>query len=132
VSIFGIKPDLLLIFIVFFGLFLGWETGLESGIIAGFLKDIFTFYNFGVNAFIFGLMGFLAGILNTKFFKESKTTQIFLVLFFAVFSKFFLAGWHECLLTYILPAGIYTALVSIPIFSKLIVVYGLKEHEDFL
>lgn len=144
IRVFGKSPDLVLICVIFFGLFFGWRLGLESGLISGFLIDIFAFDIFGMNAFIFGLVGLLSGALNTKFFKESKTTQFFLVLFFvclsrcihlisfSIFSKSQGMGLFNYLTGVALPNGVYTALISIVIFSKLISFFLPKEGEELL
>lgn len=144
IKILGAVPDLLLTSVIFFGLFSGWRTGLESGLIAGLLKDIFTLDVFWINTIIFGVAGFSVGALNTKFFKESKMTQVLLVLVFTVFSmvihflsvsfltKSIRMGLFEYLFTSVVPTSIYTALVSIPIFSKFIDIFGLREEDEGL
>jgi rod shape-determining protein MreD len=142
--IFGAKPDLLLLLVIFFGLFLGARMGLEVGIIAGLLKDIFAFDIFGVNMFVLGITGLLAGILNTKFYRESMATQATLVFSFSVFSmvlhyvlassvlKFVNLSLFDYLGSSIIPAGIYTAIVAMPLFPKLIEIYGLADAQQFL
>ncbi len=142
VKIFGSKPDLALIAVIFFGLFLGEGGGLESGIMAGLLKDVLALDFFGINAFILGLTGFIVGFLNTKFFKESKITEFVIVFSFtafsmsihfalvSVFSKSLVLNFFEYLTTSVMPTSIYTSLVAIPIFSKFIEIYNLKESEE--
>jgi rod shape-determining protein MreD len=143
-KIFGAKPDLLLCLTIFFGLFLGARMGLEVGIVAGFLKDIFAFDVFGVNMFVMGMAGLLAGMLNTKFFRESMGTQVTLVFSLSIFSmalhyilaasvlKFVNLGLFDYLASSIIPASIYTAIVAIPLFPKLIDMYGLQNRQQFL
>ncbi len=142
--IFGAKPDLLLICVVFFSLFLGSGAGLECGILAGVFKDIFALDFFGINTFILGITGFTVGVLNAKFFKDSKTTQLVLVFSFTIFSmmlhftlvrifsKAIILSLREYFVTSIIPTGIYTGIISIPIFSKFVEMYKLKELEDIL
>lgn len=144
IKIFGARPDLLLTCVVFFALFLGSGAGLESGIVAGLFKDMFALDFFGMNTFILGLTGFAAGILNAKFFKESKLTQLVFVFSFTIFSmilhfmlvrifsKTIILSLREYLASSIIPTGIYTGIVSIPIFSKFVEIYKLKELEDLL
>ena len=143
-KVFGAKPDLMLLLTIFFSLFLGARRGLETGIMAGFLKDIFSFDVFGVNMFVLGVTGFMVGALNTKFYKESRSIQIGLVFVFSIFSmvlhyimassvfKFVNLSLLDYLLSSIIPAGFYTAIVSIPIFPYLIEVFGLRERRQFL
>lgn len=144
VKIFGSRPDLMAICVIFFALFFGPAVGLESGIMAGFLKDIFTLDFFGVNTFTLGITGLTAGIIKEKFFKESGRTQFILVLFFtafsmslhfmivSLFSKSTSMNFVEFAAISISPTAIYTALVSLPIFAKFIDIYNLKELEDLL
>jgi len=144
VKIFGAKPDIMLACVIFFGLFAGAGMGLESGIAAGLMKDLYSLDFFGINTFVFALTGLLAGMLSTNFFRESKRTQGLLVLFFtifsmtmhyvlvSVFSKWLDLRFSEYLFTSIIPAGIYTSLVAVPIFSRFIAMYDPREIEELL
>ena len=144
VKIFGAKPDILLISAVFFGLYLGTAAGFETGLAAGILADIFSLDYFGVNAAVFAMTGFAAGAFGSKFFKEARLTQFLLVFSFGVFSmslhfayvsafsKYLILTFPEYLFSSVLPASLYTAVVSVPLFSKFIGIYNLKESEEFL
>ena len=144
IRIFGSTPDLLLICVVFFALFQGPGVGLEVGIAAGLFQDFFALDFFGINTFVFAVTGLFAGVIQAKFFKESRMTQSILVIFFtvfsmalhymlvSVFSKYSSLNFSDYLITSIMPVAVYTALVSIPIFGKFIEMYNLKEPEDFL
>lgn len=144
VSLFGAKPDLVLIGVVFFALFLGEGAGLECGLVAGILEDIFALDFFGINTFILSLVGFLMGVMNTKFVKESPAAQFLLIFSSAIFSAschFVLVsrfskgldlGFSEYFLWCVIPGAIYTGLIGIPIISKLIDIYKFKEMEEFL
>ncbi|MBN2452777.1 MAG: rod shape-determining protein MreD [Candidatus Omnitrophica bacterium] len=144
IAIFGVRPDLLVMLAVFFGLFLGPGRGLETGIVAGALADLFALDFFGIHIFIFGLTGLLAGILGTKFSRDSARTRCLLVAVLTAFSMalhFFIAsifsGWIGLsfggyFLGSVFPVCIYTALISIPIFFKLIEIYGLRGSEEYL
>lgn len=144
IKIFGAEPDLMLICVIFFALFFGRGTGLECGIAAGFLRDIFSLDFFGINAFTLGITGLVAGMLNEKFSKESGRTQFVLVGFLtmfsmsvhfmltALFSRSMALNFAEFLAISVIPSGLYTAVVSLPVFAKFIDVYNLKELEDLL
>lgn len=144
IRMFGAKPDTMLIYVVFFGLFFGSGIGLETGIAAGLLQDLFALDFFGINTLILGITGLLAGALNTKFFRESRMTQSLLVLFFTAFSILlhyavvsnFLGPSvlrpAEYILFPMLPACVYTGLLSLAAFPVLMGMYGLREPEDFL
>jgi rod shape-determining protein MreD len=142
--IFGAEPDLMLLCVTFFGLFLGPAAGLETGAVAGAMMDIFSLDYFGINTFVYTATGLLSGALNTSFVRESRRTQALIVFFCTAFSMclhFFLAsvfsgsvelGFYEYLRACVIPAGLYTAAVSIPVFAKLSGVYNLREREDLL
>lgn len=144
IRIFGARPDLMLVFVIFFGVFLGAARGLETGLVAGFLQDLFALDYFGINAFIFATVGFLAGILSRAVIKESKMTQWLLVFFLTIFalvlhfavvsrlSKLYNLSMSELFLASMLPAAIYTSLISIPIFSKFTDIYNLKDSQELL
>jgi rod shape-determining protein MreD len=143
-NIFGARPDLLLILTIFFAIFLGGRSGLQAGIAAGFLKDIFAFDVFGVNMLVLGVTGFLVGILNDKFYSQSRGTQVGLVFSFSVFSmslhyiiassvlRFVNLGLLDYMISSILPASLYTAAVSFFVFPWLVKLYGLEERRQFL
>ena len=143
-KILGAKPDLLAIAVIFFGLFLGPAAGLESGFAAGLLKDIFALDFFWINAIILGLTGLVVGAINTQFFKESKRADFIFVFLFtifamslhyiivSIFSSSMALEFPEFFINSIIPTAIYTGLVSIPIFVKLLDIYNLKEAEDYL
>ena len=144
VKVLGAKPDLMLICVIFLGLFFGEGSGFESGLIAGILKDLFSVDFLGINTLILAATGILMDGLRANFYKESKMTQMLLVLFAAVFSmtihymiescfsKNLNLSFAEYLTSSIIPSSIYTSLVSIPIFLKFVDIYNLKELEDLL
>ena len=143
-KIFGAKPDLLLIAVIFFGLFLGPAAGLESGFAAGLLKDIFALDFLWINAVILAATGFVVGAVNTQFFKESKRADFILVFLFTIFSmalhyaivsilsSSMALDLRDFFIGSVIPAAIYTGLVSIPVYMKLLDIYKLKEAEDYL
>ncbi len=143
-TIMGSRPDLMIICVIFFGLFLGRSAGLEVGAVAGLMTDLFSLDYFGINMVVYGITGLLAGSLRSSFARESKRSQALLVfactafsmcVHFAIasaFSRSISLGFFEYLKVCVVPAGIYTALVSIPIFMKFINMYSLKEQDDLL
>lgn len=144
IRIFGAKPDLMLICVIFFGMFLGTGAGLESGLVGGALTDIFTLDFFGINMFVFGTTGLLAGILSAKFSRESTRTRVLLVMFLTafsmtlhfilacIFSKWLSLTFAEYLRGSVIPKSIYTGIVSIPIFLKFLNAYGLRGSDEYL
>ena len=144
IRIWGARPDLVLACVVFFGFFLGSEAGLETGLVAGAMEDLFALDFFGINIFVFGVTGLLAGALRTKLSRESKrirTLLVFVLTAFAmtlhylaasVFSYPLHVRYAEYAAASVVPVSIYTALVSIPVFLKLADMYGLRPSEEYL
>jgi len=144
IKVLGVKPDLMLISVIFFGLFLGSGAGLESGLVAGILKDIFAFDFFFANTLTLGLTGLIAGLVRNKFFKESSRAEFLLVVSFTIFSmslhyilvsffsKLLIIKYPEFLRCAVIPACLYTGLVSMPLYKLFINIYNLKEADDYL
>jgi len=144
IRIFGVKPDLMLIIIIFFGLFQERRAGLEYGFAAGFAKDLFTLDFLGVNTLVMAVSGFLAGLAGSQLSRESKKTQALLVmaltavsmtLHFVIASTFSRWGYldfGEYLTSSVIPTCVYTALVSIPVLHWFIRAYGFGSQEEYL
>lgn len=144
IRLFGAAPDLMLIIVIFFGLFFGPGSGLECGLAAGILKDIFTPGFFGMNTAACAVTGLAAGVLNDKFYKESRFTEFILAVSFTAFCLSFhymlaslvsanlALAFPEYLATSVLPVSVYTGLIALPVFLKLIDFYGLNHPEELL
>ncbi len=144
IRLLGATPDLMLIIVIFCGLFFGPGAGLEYGLAAGILKDMFTSGFFGMNIVACAITGLAAGILNDKFYKESKFTEFILAVSFTAFclslhyllvrfvSTNLALTFPEYLVTSVLPVSVYTGLIALPVFPKLIDLYGLKHLEELL
>lgn len=142
IRIAGAKLELALICVAFFGMFLGPSAGLETGLVAGFMRDLFTLDILWMNAFIFGLAGFLAGSLISKFYRESRATQLFFVFGLTVFSMClhyalslsFQKSPHlmfgAFLSASIIPSGLYTAALAELILPKLTDAFNLRDYRD--
>lgn len=144
VRLFGAEPDMITLFVIFFAIFLGADRGFEVGVAAGFLKDVFALDIFGINMLVLGATGLLAGVVNTRFLRESRLSDFLLVFLFTVFSMachFSVSGLlirssamrlGEYLFASAIPVGLYTGLISIPIFAKCIEAFALQSTEDLL
>lgn len=67
----GVKPDLILMLVVFNGFLRGSKEGAFLGFLAGLLQDIFTGNYIGLNALTKMLAGYMAGLAETRFYNES-------------------------------------------------------------
>ena len=78
-TVAGVKPDLLLIIIVLYGLLYGKKAG-ALGFIYGLVEDLLTGRFIGFNAVTKGLMGLLIGYLEPKLFKDHVLVPVVVLL----------------------------------------------------
>ncbi len=78
-NIYGIYPNLFIIFVLFIGLFIGRKIGFLFGIIFGLYIDIINGKLLGQTAAMLGLIGLLGEYLDKSFSKESRITLMFMV-----------------------------------------------------
>jgi rod shape-determining protein MreD len=71
VQLFGIKPDLVFILVIFYAFLRGQREGAFWGFLAGFLKDVATGSYFGLNALDHLAAGYLAGLIQTALYKDN-------------------------------------------------------------
>jgi len=136
ISIGNIKPDFLLVYIVFVALYKGPVKAAIAGILAGFLKDVFSAGVF-FNILTVPVYGILVGLVKEKFYfvKEKLSTQFLMVLAICVFEMFaqvfYFANWDYpppglVLVLFIgVPAVAYTSIVSVPFFHLLKKIYAV-------
>ncbi|MCL5289647.1 MAG: rod shape-determining protein MreD [Bacillota bacterium] len=67
----GVKPDLVLMLVIFNGFLRGSREGAFLGFLAGLAQDIFTGNYIGLNALAKMTAGYLAGLAEARFYKES-------------------------------------------------------------
>ena len=140
IAIMGVIPDTALIFTVGYGILRNDIEGAIFGFSAGLLQDIFSGGPLGM----FALMGFLIGYVSGKpfrdFFKDNYFLPFFVVLvaiiaqqFVIYISSFLLLGYLDLPMftrTIILPTVIYTAALSIPLYSLLHFINGRIERYE--
>jgi len=84
VTIGGIRPNLMLVLVIFIGLHSDWNEALEAGIVGGILRGVMGTGSIGMNLVILGLCGLSAGYCKNKVFKENFLTQILLTFLIAL------------------------------------------------
>lgn len=72
----GIKPNLFVILILIIGLFSGKTRGITLGVLFGIMLDFFIGKSIGISAIMLGIIGFLGGILDKSFSKDSRLTML--------------------------------------------------------
>lgn len=134
VSIRGITPNLIVIFVVSYGILRGRLAGGIVGLFLGILMDLFFFQVVGFQTLLFFYIGIVAGYFNKDFYKENYVLPIVLIS-----CVDFLYGLIMYIFTYLIrgrldigyyvvntmiPEVIYTLLVGIFIYRLL---YYLEE-----
>jgi len=125
IKILGVKPNIILIFVVAVSLLKGHIEGAVIGCITGFALDTISGGLFGFYALLFLYTGLFVGYINKRFYKEN-----FLVMFFIMFSvsvafNFIIhlltsmvsgTGFVQALTKRILPEALYNSVVSVPLY----------------
>ena len=75
----SIKPNLLLIITVSFGLMRGRKSGMITGLFAGLCCDLFSFSTIGFYALIYMWIGYLSGHFYRIFYDDDIKTPLLLV-----------------------------------------------------
>lgn len=78
-NIAGIKPNLFVILALFIGLFANRTMGTIYSIVIGLILDFLIGNKVGINAISLGIVGFLAGVFDKNFSKDSRMTIIIMV-----------------------------------------------------
>ncbi len=76
ISIEGVKPNLMLITVVAIGFLKGEYDALFCGCAAGLLSDSYFASYIGGNLFLYGIVGFLVGIICKEYYKENVITPM--------------------------------------------------------
>lgn len=79
-NISGIMPNLFIVLVLFIGLFASRTMGTVYGIIIGLILDLVLGNKVGVNAVTLGIMGFLAGVFDKNFSKDSRMTIMLMTI----------------------------------------------------
>ena len=86
ISILGVKPNLLIVFVIVVGLTNGSETGAFVGFVAGLVMDSFSPTPVGIYAIIGMYLGVIAGISNRSFFRDNYIlTMVFAFIYSVAF-----------------------------------------------
>lgn len=120
----GIRPDLLLIITVSAGLLFGREHGVGIGFFAGLVQDLASGGIFGLNTLPKLLIGFAAGTVERKVFKEhillplaamALTTSLNYVLMLALLLFFgYKVDFVAAVVHNMLPLVVYNMIFSVP------------------
>ena len=130
-TIAGVKPNLIVIYILFIGLFAGKKLGLILGVVFGIYIDIIIGSQIGISGIMLGIIGLLGEYLDRNFSKESRIT---IMLMIAASTAIYEIG---CYIFKIIASGInieifsFAKILLIEIIYNLlitIVIYGIMQR----
>ncbi len=139
IAIMGVKPDILLVALVFIAIRRGSMTGQISGFIGGLAEDVISIAPLGFNALIKTVTGFLYGIMEDKIVMDpiifpfilvaiaTFIKYIFITIIAALFS---LKGNYGLIFSKIFIVELIYNSFSAPfIFALLSLIKSLKQRE---
>lgn len=88
IKILGVKPDIVLIFIICFSLIKGNPECVLVGVFGGILEDIFFGYAFGINSIACMITAYLIGLLEGKLYKDNIFIPVLFVFGGTVVKEF--------------------------------------------
>ena len=118
-NIAGVMPNLFVVFVLFVGLFASRTVGTIYGVVIGLFLDLLLGLQVGINAVTLGLIGFLAGVFDKNFSKDSRMTIMIMVL-----GSTFLAEALNYLLNYMF-LSINVEIVNFIIILVIEIIYNL-------
>ena len=139
-NIAGVKPNLFVILVLFIGLFANRTMGTIYGVSIGIVVDLLIGTKIGIYAVVLGIIGFLAGVFDKNFSKDSKITIIFMTLgattifeILVYVLRYMTAGINVEILNFIIILTIeiiYNAILTI-ILYPLIQKYGYYIEDQY-
>lgn len=88
IKIGGIKPDFLLILVMFSALLDGPVAGWKMGLAIGLLQDLVSGKFFGLYALCGMTTGYLVGLVETRIFKENYLVPVAVLFIGTIFHEF--------------------------------------------
>jgi rod shape-determining protein MreD len=140
IAIFGVKPDLLLVAVVVWGITRGGTEGGVVGLGAGFLEDILS-ANIYIHTFTKGIAGFLSGFLQRNFGMDLARISVISVsvltplsYILEIMSFYFFFGRQlpgiSSLFSVIVLSSIYNAVLAIIICRPIASLSGSLTRDD--
>ena len=91
-TIAGVMPNIFVILVLYIGLYMGRSKGIIYGIIYGMLIDIWIGKNIGITSICLALIGFIGGIFDKNFSKDSRITILLMGIISTIIYEIVLYG----------------------------------------
>lgn len=126
IMLLGVKPDLLLMLVVFYAFLRGPREGGFLGFTAGLMADLAIGRYIGLNALSYLAVGCLVGLLESKLYKESSIIIVVLtgaasflgqLVYYSLLAYSGIYVSPMTALSVMLSSSVYTALL-VPLFYK--------------
>jgi len=125
-DLFGVRPDLVMITLIF----LAGETEpvglIWYGFFMGFLQDVYSPEYLGFNTFSMSMMAFILGVIRDRLTVENYTVKLFTTLFacmvhdavyYTLYTRFELPVMVSLFVRDGLPGAVYTAVLAVLLVS---------------
>lgn len=133
----SVAPDLVLILVVYFAIAEGEERAMFTGALGGLYLDVASNTDLGQNVLCLVVVGYAAGRLSTRLVTEHPAVKVGLVLLAGIVQGVLYTGILYVrdpsatpvlgtLLTVVVPASFYTALLTPLLFFGLAKVFGAR------
>ncbi len=118
--LFGVNPDLVLLFVIAWGLLSGTQEALFAGLVGGFMLDVLSGAPFGFSTLSLTLVSYLAGVSEINVFRTARLMPYIVVglatfLYYCIFTFLLqFSGhrviWWPTLLRVVMPAVLLNVL----------------------
>ena len=141
IRIFGVKPDLVFIIVVYTGYSFGPIVGQVTGFVSGLFHDAVSNSPYGFLAFPKLTVGFIMGLIGRAVLKDNIPTIMILMLVATLvkgvitllLSYIFAYGMISDIIDVIIPESLYNAILAPPLFFLLDRIFrGELEREGYL
>jgi len=124
IRIFGVKPDLVFIIVVYTGYSFGPIPGQITGFASGLFHDSVSNSPYGFLAFPKLVVGFIIGLIGRSVLKNNIPTIMILMLVATlvkgiitlILSYIFAQGMVSSIINVIIPESLYNAILAPPLF----------------
>ena len=141
IRIFGVKPDIVFIIVVYTGYSFGPIAGQVTGFVSGLFHDAVSNSPYGFLAFPKLTIGFIVGLLGRSVLRNNITTIIILMVVATLakgvatllLSYIFAQGMISGIIDVIIPESLYNAILAPPLFFLLDKIFRRElEREGYL